>query len=46
LDQARKLKDFWGSFYQWKLDNWSHVTWEDWQRLKHEDQAAYTNATF
>jgi hypothetical protein len=44
--EARKLKDFWGSYYSWKIQNWSHVACDAWQRLRNEDQAEYTNEIF
>ncbi|CAB4005190.1 Hypothetical predicted protein [Paramuricea clavata] len=40
--EAKKLKDFWGSFYQWKLKKFpSTITREEWQMIKMEDQASY-----
>jgi hypothetical protein len=40
--QAKALKDFWGSFYKWKLQKFpKSISGEEWQALRREDQAAY-----
>ena len=47
LERARKLKDFWTSFYSWKTSQWPNgLTPEDWHTLKNEDEAAYEEWDF
>ncbi|CAB4045409.1 Hypothetical predicted protein [Paramuricea clavata] len=42
LDEAKKLKDFWASFYTWKTTQWPNgIMPEDWHHLRTEDAAAY-----
>ena len=35
LEHAQKLKDFWGSFYEWKTEAFQQGT--EWESLRHED---------
>ena len=42
VERARKLKDFWSSFYAWKSNEWPNgISLEDWNILHHEDWNAY-----
>jgi hypothetical protein len=42
LEQAKKLKDFWASFYSWKTTQWPNgIMPEDWQQLRTADAASY-----
>ena len=42
VERARKLKDFWSSFYQWKTSEWPNgIDMESWNIVQQEDRAAY-----
>ncbi|XP_028417050.1 uncharacterized protein LOC114541312 isoform X2 [Dendronephthya gigantea] len=44
LEGARKAKDFWGAYYQWKTSNWpTGLSQEDKFKLRKEDMASYQN---
>ena len=42
VEGAKRLKDFWSSFYLWKTSQWPNgLCLEDWNVIHHEDKAAY-----
>ena len=43
VETARKIKDFWVTFYSWKTENWANgINSAEWQMLRREDGLSYS----
>ena len=43
VETARKIKDFWVTFYSWKTEKWANgINSAEWQMLRREDGLSYS----